>query len=72
MQRWEYMVWDAATLTPSSAKILRINGKRVETGASFYDGLEQAGEDGWELVNAVRAGEARHFTFLFKRPKVEG
>ena len=62
MQKWEYRY---AWIDENS--VLFIDGQFVNSKPNLSDFLDELGNDGWELCNAV--GNDKVFTLIFKRPK---
>jgi hypothetical protein len=86
-QRWEYMTWLVGYAHPTEGehfghrggRVKFINGEKVKDwakGATLPAWLQQAGAEGWELVNfhlpdagrGLQAGESGDGVFIFKRP----
>jgi hypothetical protein len=68
MQRYEYMTWKVGDLGEAGAHVRIVDGEELARGERqpFYEALDRAGGDGWELV-----GAASNDTLMFKRPKAE-
>jgi hypothetical protein len=70
--KWEYMTWLVTQLPEGRVQVIGEGQYRTAYAGngSFATALDQAGRDGWELVNATQ-GPHSH-TLFFRRPLVEG
>jgi hypothetical protein len=77
MQKWEYVVLYvdhvSKGLTSIGWKVSHINGREVpnwKDGSLYFDYINRLGEQGWELIEAIRYGDSpRPGTLIFKRAK---
>lgn len=67
MQKWEYM-----TVSCYTNKVWEINGieqYRRDKGPHVSVGLQQWGEEGWEICGCVGRGSVQDYVVFLKRPK---
>ena len=60
MPKWEYLI---AIKAAGRNKIYLVNEVLQKPYKDFFEFLSEAGEDGWELIQAVEG------VYIFKRPK---
>jgi hypothetical protein len=71
VQRWEYMTWLVHQMPKGRVQVVGAGSDRdaYASDGSFAAALDQAGKDGWELVNATQGPEFH--TLFFKRSRRE-
>jgi hypothetical protein len=70
-QRWEYMTWRVYHVGHDDAGVVYVDGVHTSDQGSYYARLAEAGEEGWELINASHE-DGDIAALIFKRPKAEG